>query len=39
MLKYGGGGHPQVGTCQFAADVMEEKLAALLAEIAELNNN
>ena len=39
MLKYGGGGHPQVGTCQFAADVMEEKLAALLAEIAEINNN
>ena len=26
MLKYGGGGHRVVGTCQFSDDTMEEKL-------------
>lgn len=35
MLKYGGGGHRAVGTCQFSDEEMEEKLAALLAELAQ----
>lgn len=33
MLKYGGGGHRVVGTCQFPTETMDEKLRALLAEI------
>lgn len=33
MLKYGGGGHKAVGTCQFTADNMEEKLPMLIDEI------
>lgn len=37
MLKYGGGGHRVVGTCQFANDVMSEKVPELLEEIKELN--
>jgi nanoRNase/pAp phosphatase (c-di-AMP/oligoRNAs hydrolase) len=37
MLKYGGGGHPQVGTCQFATQDMDSKLEALLTEIREQN--
>lgn len=37
MLKYGGGGHPMVGTCQFPDEVMDEKVAALLNEITEMN--
>lgn len=37
MLKYGGGGHPKVGTCQFENDVMNEKLSQLLQEIVTLN--
>ncbi len=32
MLKYGGGGHKAVGTCQFK-DNLEEKLASLLDEL------
>ncbi len=37
MLKYGGGGHRVVGTCQFEDDVMEEKLDSLINELLELN--
>ena len=37
MLKYGGGGHKVVGTCQFDDDVMEEKIKSLIDEIKELN--
>jgi nanoRNase/pAp phosphatase (c-di-AMP/oligoRNAs hydrolase) len=37
MLKYGGGGHPQVGTCQFPNETMDARLAELIAEIRELN--
>lgn len=37
MLKYGGGGHPKVGTCQFTGEDIEEKLPKLLAEIVALN--
>lgn len=37
MLKYGGGGHAVVGTCQFSDETMEQKLPELLAEIERLN--
>lgn len=37
MLKYGGGGHFAVGTCQFAAENMDYRLPELLAELTELN--
>lgn len=33
MLKYGGGGHKAVGTCQFTDEEMEECVAKLLDEI------
>jgi nanoRNase/pAp phosphatase (c-di-AMP/oligoRNAs hydrolase) len=33
MLKYGGGGHRVVGTCQFPDELMNEKVPALLDEI------
>ena len=33
MLKYGGGGHRAVGTCQFPDEEIEEKLPALLDEL------
>ena len=33
MLKYGGGGHKKVGTCQFNDDNMEEMLPKLIDEI------
>lgn len=39
MLKYGGGGHPMVGTCQFSDETMGEKLPQLLAEIKALNKD
>lgn len=37
MLKYGGGGHKVVGTCQFSNETMDEKLPLMLAELKELN--
>ncbi|NLG03878.1 MAG: exopolyphosphatase [Clostridia bacterium] len=33
MLKYGGGGHKAVGTCQFTEENMEEKVPVLLSEL------
>ncbi|MEF9942378.1 MAG: exopolyphosphatase [Lachnospiraceae bacterium] len=33
MLKYGGGGHKAVGTCQFADEQMEEMVPQLLNEL------
>lgn len=33
MLKYGGGGHKAVGTCQFHNDVMDEMVTKLLNEL------
>ncbi len=33
MLKYGGGGHKAVGTCQFTEETMAEQLPKLLAEL------
>ena len=35
MLKYGGGGHPMVGTCQIPTEKAEEALAEILAAIRE----
>lgn len=37
MLKYGGGGHRVVGTCQFDDASMEDKLHLLLCEMKERN--
>ena len=37
MLKYGGGGHKAVGTCQFNNCEMDDKIKSLLDEIKELN--
>ena len=39
MLKYNGGGHKKVGTCQFSNENMEEELPKMLAELCELANN
>ncbi len=36
MLKYGGGGHKAVGTCQFSNEDMDEKIPSLLEEL--INN-
>ncbi|MBQ5383082.1 MAG: exopolyphosphatase, partial [Treponema sp.] len=38
MLKYGGGGHEKVGTCQFKSDNMETELPKMLAELKSLAN-
>ncbi len=37
MLKYGGGGHKAVGTCQFSDETMEEKLPLVLADLVDLS--
>jgi len=39
MLKYRGGGHENVGTCQFSDEDMETGLPAMLAELSEQANN
>lgn len=33
MLRFGGGGHRAVGTCQFSDEDMDEKIPALIAEL------
>ena len=38
MLKYGGGGHKKVGTCQFSDDNMATELPKMLDELCELAN-
>ena len=38
MLKYGGGGHRKVGTCQFSNETMEADLPKMLAELCHLAN-
>ena len=38
MLKYNGGGHKAVGTCQFSDEDMETELPKMLAELCALNN-
>jgi nanoRNase/pAp phosphatase (c-di-AMP/oligoRNAs hydrolase) len=38
MLKYGGGGHPMVGTCQFGEDCdIDKQLSKLINELVQLN--
>lgn len=37
MLKYGGGGHKAVGTCQFPEEEMEGKVPKLLEELVSLS--
>lgn len=37
MLKYNGGGHKAVGTCQFSNENMETELDKMLTELVELN--
>lgn len=39
MLKYNGGGHEKVGTCQFSDDNMEQDLPKMLKELCELANS
>lgn len=38
MLKYHGGGHKKVGTCQFSDETMATELPKMLAELKELSN-
>lgn len=38
MLKYNGGGHKQVGTCQFSNETMGTELPKMLAELCALAN-
>jgi len=38
MLKYGGGGHKKVGTCQFSDDNMGTELPKMLDELCEMAN-
>lgn len=38
MLKYNGGGHRKVGTCQFTDENMETDLPKMLAELCEMAN-
>ncbi|MEG1686264.1 MAG: exopolyphosphatase [Angelakisella sp.] len=37
MLRYGGGGHRVVGTCQFNDEEMDSQLPALIEDIIKLN--
>ncbi len=39
MLKYGGGGHEMVGTCQFSDEAMGEQVEKLLDELVALSEN
>ncbi len=39
MLKYNGGGHKKVGTCQFSNENMETELPKMLAELSEMANS
>ena len=38
MLKYGGGGHTKVGTCQFTDENMDDALPKMLSELSTLAN-
>ena len=37
MLKYGGGGHKAVGTCQFTDENMDTELPKMLDELVNYN--
>ena len=38
MLKYHGGGHKKVGTCQFTEENMDSELPKMLKELCGLAN-
>ncbi len=38
MLKYGGGGHKAVGTCQFDDETMDTKIQSLLKDLVSASN-
>ena len=38
MLKYNGGGHKKVGTCQFSNENMETELPKMLQELCQMAN-
>ena len=38
MLKYNGGGHVKVGTCQFSDEIMDSELPKMLDELCALAN-
>ena len=38
MLKYHGGGHKAVGTCQFSDENMEQELPKMLKELCDMSN-
>ncbi|MBQ9991083.1 MAG: exopolyphosphatase, partial [Lachnospiraceae bacterium] len=38
MLKYGGGGHKKVGTCQFSNENMGTELPKMLEELVAMSN-
>ena len=38
MLKYNGGGHKKVGTCQFSNENMDTELPKMLEELSALAN-
>ena len=39
MLKYNGGGHKMVGTCQFSDENMDTELPKMLTELCNMANN
>ena len=39
MLKYGGGGHKAVGTCQFSNENMDTELPKMLDEFVDCSHN
>ena len=39
MLKYNGGGHKRVGTCQFSNETMDAELPKMLSELCALSNS
>ncbi|MCR5829652.1 MAG: exopolyphosphatase [Lachnospiraceae bacterium] len=39
MLRYNGGGHKAVGTCQFSDETMKTELPKMLNELCEMANN
>ena len=39
MLRYNGGGHKAVGTCQFTDETMKTDLPRMLDELCEMANN
>lgn len=38
MLKYNGGGHKAVGTCQFSDENMDTELPKMLTELCSMSN-